>query len=116
MTNAEKREKITKALGDHLAEHLEKNGPVTNSFETYRVRFDVYGSENKGMMELTYKAPGELRLQLGVYRKGTDRLYSNYLPSAKTEEMIRYLKDPASHKVWQAQIAHLSDSVDDFWD
>jgi len=56
-----------------------------------------------------------VRLQLGVYRKGSNRLYSNFMPAAAAEEMIRYLRDPASHAQWLEQIAQLSDRVDDDW-
>ena len=56
-----------------------------------------------------------MRLQLGVYRKGSNRLYSNFMPAAAAEEMIRYLRDPASHAQWLEQIAQLSDRVDDDW-
>lgn len=116
MKNEEKKRKLMAVLGNALAEHLEKNGPVTAAFTPFWVRFPVSGTKNEGMMQLTYKAPGELRLQLGVYRKGSNRLYSNYLPDAAAEEMIRCLRDPATHRVWLEQIAHLSDSVDDYWD
>lgn len=116
MTNAEKQNKVAEALGKYLAEYLEKNSPVTIAFKPYSLRFDVYGTQNEGMMKLAYNAPGEVRLQLGIYRKGTDRLYSNFLPVAAQEEMILYLRDPASHQEWLEQIKHLSDSVDDYWD
>ena len=116
MTNAEKQCKVAEALGGYLAEHLEKNSPVTIAFQPCGLRFDVYGTENEGMMKLTYKAPGKVGLQLGIYRKGTDRLYSNFFPSATAEEMVRYLRNPASHQEWLEQIKHLSDSVNDYWD
>ena len=116
MTNAKKKNHLMEVVGNALAEHLEKNRPVTAAFSPFRVRFPVIGTENEGMMQLTYKAPGEVRLQLGVYRRGTDRLYSNFMPAAAVEEMIRWLRDPATHQEWLEQIQHLSDSVDDYWD
>lgn len=116
MTNSKKQNKVAEALGNYLAEYLEKNNPVTIAFKPYSLRFDVYGTQNEGMMKLAYKAPGEVQLQLGIYRKGTDRLYSNFLPAAPLEEMICYLRDPSSHREWLEQIAHLSEKVDDFWD
>lgn len=115
-TNAEKQQKVAEALGDYLTENLEKNLPLTIAFKPCGIRFDVYGTENEGMMKLTYEAPDKVRLQLGIYRKGTDRLYSNFMPARSAEEMIRYLKDPATHQEWLEQIQHLSDSVDDYWD
>ena len=116
MTYAEKQYEVVKVVGEYLVEQMEKNGPVTVLFRPCGIRFDVYGTENEGMMKLTYNAPGEVRLQLGIYRKGTDRLYSNFMPALGTEEMIRYLQDPAVHQEWLEQIKHLSDSVDDYWD
>ena len=116
MTNAGKQQKVAEKLGDYLAEHLEKNLPVTIVFPVCRLRFEVYGTENEGVMNLKYNAPGQVRLQLGIYRKGTDRLYSNFFPAMAAEEMIRYLRDPAAHQEWIEQIKHLSASVDDYWD
>ena len=116
MTNEEKQQKVAQTLGDYLAEQLEKNLPVTIAFKPCGLRFDVYGTENEGMMNLKYNAPGEVRLQLGIYRKGTDRLYSNFLPAKSAEDMIFYLKASATHKEWLEQIKHLSDCVDDYWD
>ena len=108
MKKEEQKQNLVTVLGNTLAEHLEKNGPVTATFAPFLVRFPVIDTENAGMMKLTYNAPGNVRLQLGVYRRGTDRLYSNF--------MIRYLRDPASHREWLEQIDHLSESVDDYWD
>ena len=65
---------------------------------------------------VTYQAPDRVQLQLCVYRKGTNRLYSNFLPTSDAEEMIQYLCNPASHQTWLEQIGLLSDSVDDYWD
>ena len=116
MTNEEKKHNLVKVLGNDLAERLEKNSPLTAEFTPYCVQFPVIGTKNEGRLQLTYQAPGQVRLQLCVYRKGTNRLYSNFLPASDAEEMIRYLRDPASHQTWLEQIAHLSDSVDDYWD
>jgi hypothetical protein len=116
MTNAEKKNHLMEVVGNALAEHLEKNNPVTAAFDPFLVRFPVIDTGNIGTMKLTYDAPGKVRSQLGVYRRGTDRLYSNFMPAAAVEEMIRWLRDPATHQEWLEQIQHLSDSVDDYWD
>ena len=50
MTNAEKQSTVMRKVGDHLAEYLEKNHEVTAAFKPCRVTFDVYGTENRGMM------------------------------------------------------------------
>lgn len=115
MINSKRQEKIMLAVGNHLAEHIERSVPITIAFQPHICRFDICESENEGMMRLSYHVPGELSLQLGVFRKGTDRLYSNYLPSAAAEDMIRYLRDSASHRDWLDAIAQLSQKVDDFW-
>lgn len=116
MTNAEKQSTVMRKVGDHLAEYLEKNHEVTAAFKPCRVTFDVYGTENRGMMQLTHIAAGELSLQLGVFRAGTDRLYSNFIYTAAVDEMIRYLRSPESCREWMEPIKHLSDRVDDYWD
>ena len=116
MTNEEKKRNLVNMLGNALAEHLEKKSPVTAAFTPFYVQFPVIDTENMGRLQLTYNAPGEVRLQLGIYRNGTDRLYSNFMPAKCAEEMIRYLRDPATHQEWLEQIEHLSEKVDDYWD
>lgn len=116
MTNEEKKQNLVQVLGNALAEHLEKNSPVTAAFTPFYVQFPVIGTSNEGRLQLTYQAPDRVQLQLCVYRKGTDRLYSNFMPAADAQETVRILRDPASHAQWLEQIKHLSDSVDDFWD
>lgn len=108
--------KIMKAVGNALAENAEHCGAVTVAFEPYTVGFPVRNGKNKGVMRLAYCAPGTVSLQLGVFRKGTDRLYSNYLFKGTAEEMLRYVRDEAKHKGWMESADHLSKSVDDFWD
>lgn len=58
----------------------------------------------------------QLRLQLAVFRKGTDRLYSNSMLAADAKETVGTLRDPAFCTQWMEQIKHLSESVDDYWD
>lgn len=102
-------------VGKLLAEYLERNSPVTAAFGPYYVSFPVVGTENEGRLQLTYHAPGQVRLQVGVHRIGTDRLYSNFLPPADAEDMHRTLREPGTHQLWLEQIGHLSDKVDAFW-
>ena len=111
-----KKRNLVKVVGDALAEHLEQNGPVTAVFAPFAVKFPVIATENEAILRLAYKAPGQVSLQLGVYRKGTDRLYSNFMSAATSEEMIRCLRDPETQTEWLEQIEHLSKKADDFWD
>lgn len=115
MTKEEKKQHLVKVLGNDLADRLEKNRPITAAFTPYCVQFPVIDTKNEGRLLLTYQAPDQVRLQLCVYRKGTNRQYSHFLPASAGEEMIRYLRDPASHQTWLEQIQHLSDCVDDYW-
>ena len=120
MTNQEKQHKLVEALGDYIARYVEENSPVTLAFRPYGLTIEVCGTENLAMLKVSRDAARndslQLRLQLGVVRKGTDRLYSNFMPVADAQETVRILRDPASHAQWLEQIKQLSDSVDDYWD
>ena len=120
MTNQEKQQKLVEALGDYIARYVEENSPVTRGFQPYGLSIDVCGTENLAMLKVARDAAQrdslQLRLQLGVVRKGTDRLYSNFMSAADAQKTIRILRDPASHEQWLEQIKHLSESVDDYWD
>lgn len=120
MTNQEKQRKLVEALGDYIARYVEENSPVTRWFRPYGLTIDVCGTQNLAMMKVSRDAARDdslqLRLELGVLREDTDRLYSNFMPAADAQEIVRILRDPASHTQWLEQIRHLSDSVDDYWD
>ena len=120
MTNQEKQRKLVEALGDYIAGYVEENSPVTCGFQPYGLTIEVCGTENFAILRVARDAAQDdsllLRLQLGVARRGTDRLYSNFMSAADARETVRILRDPASHTQWLEQIKHLSDRVDDFWD
>ena len=116
MTNQEKQRKLVEALGDYIARYVEENSPVTHGFQPYGLSIEVCDTENFAMLRVARDDSLQLRLQLGVARRGTDRLYSNFMPAADAQETVRILRDPASHAQWLEQIKHLSDSVDDYWD
>ena len=120
MTNQEKQRKLVETLGDYIARYVEKNSPVTRGFPPYGLTIEVCGTKNLAMLKVSRDAARrdslQLRLQLGVVRRGTDRLYSNFMSAADAQETVRILRDPASHEQWLEQIKHLSDSVDDYWD
>lgn len=120
MTHQKKQRKLVEALGDFIARYVEENSPVTLAFQPYSRPIDVCGTKNLAILKVSRDAAKDqslqLRLQLGVMRKGTDRLFSNFMPAADAQETVRILRDPASHAEWLEQIKHLSDRVDDFWD
>ena len=120
MTNQEKQRRLVEALGDYIARYVEENSPVTLGFQPYGLTIEVCGTENLAMLKVARDAAQrdslQLRLQLGVVRKGTDRLYSNFISAADAQDTVRILRDPASQAQWLEQIKHLSDSVDDYWD
>ena len=120
MTDQQKQRKLVEALGDYIARYVEENSPVTRGFQPYGLSIEVCGTENLAMLKVARDAAQrdslQLRLQLGVVRKGTDRLYSNFMPAADAQETVRILRDPASYEQWLEQIKHLSESVDDYWD
>lgn len=120
MTNQEKQHKLVERLGEYMAQYVEKNSPVTRFFQPYSLTIDVCGTKNLAILKVcrdAVKADSlQLRLQLGVMREGTDRLYSNFMSAADAQETVRMLRDPVSHAQWLEQIKHLSDSVDDYWD
>ena len=120
MTNQEKQRKLVEALSDYVARYVEANSPITRGFQPYGLTIEVCGTKNLAMLKVVRDAAQpdslQLRLQLGVVRKGTDRLYSNFMSAADAQETIRILRDPATHEQWLEQIKHLSESVDDYWD
>lgn len=120
MTNQEKQRKLVEALGDYIARYVEENSPVTRGFRPYGLTIEVCGTENLAMLKVARDAAQrdslQLRLELGVVRQGTDRLYSKFMSAADAQETVRTLRDSAVHEQWIEQIKHLSNSVDDYWD
>lgn len=107
-------------MGDYLAHYVETSSPVTLDFQPKTLYFEIDDTENYGILKVARNVAEDnslrLRLQLGALRKGTDRLYSSFLPATDAQETIRQLRDPAAHAQWMEQIRQLSDSVDDYWD
>ena len=107
-------------MGDYLAHYVETSSPVTLDFQPKTIYFEIDDTENYGILKVARNVAEDnslrLRLQLGALRKGTDRLYSSFLPATDAQEMIRQLRDPATHGRWMEQIRQFSDSVDDYWD
>ena len=107
-------------MGDYLAHYVETSSPVTLDFQPKTIYFEIDDTENYGILKVARNVAEDnslrLRLQLRALRKGTDRLYSNFLPATDAQEMIRQLRDPAAHARWMEHIRQLSDSVDDYWD
>ena len=120
MINQEKQNKLMEKLGEYMAQYVEENSPVTRGFQPYSLTTEVYGTKNLAMLKVSRDAAQpdslQLRLQLGVARKGTDRLYSNFMSATDAQETVRNLRDPVTQAQWLEQIKHLSDSVDDYWD
>lgn len=120
MTDQEKQCKLVEALGDYIARYVEENSPVTRGFQPYGLSIEVCGTKNLAMLRVSRNAARDdsllLRLQLGVVRRGTDRLYSNFMPAADAPEILGILRDPAAHAQWLEQIGHLSAKVDEYWD
>lgn len=113
MIDMEYLKDLTEAMGDLLAEHIEKNSPVCITFRPCGYRFSIPGTQNEGVVRLTYTHPKMIGMNIGVYRMGTDRVYSNFFSSRTGEEMIRYLRSPEAHREWQTQIEHLSNRADE---
>ena len=107
-------------MGDYLAHYVETSSPVTLDFQPKTIYFEIDDTENYGILTVARNVAEDnslqLRLQLGALRKGTDRLYSSFLPATDAQEMIRQLRDPVAHTRWMGLIRQLSDSVDDYWD
>ena len=116
LTSQEKQTIVMKRVAEELVKGLRTQIPEKGIFRPCGFTFDVYGTQNKGMMQVEYKSGADRMLKLGVLRKGTDRFYSHFLPSGTNQELIAYLGDPNSLTEWLDSIKHLSDSVDDYWD
>ena len=116
LTNQEKQTIVMKRVAEELVKGLRTQVPEKGIFQPYGFHFDIFGTKNQGMMQVEYKSGADRMLKLGVFRKGTDRLYSHFLPRGTNQELIAYLEDPNSLTDWLDSIKHLSDTVDDNWD
>ena len=74
MTNQEKQRKLVETLGDYIARYVEENSPVTFAFRPCCLTIEVCGTKNLAMLKVARDAAKDkslqLRLQLGVVRKG----------------------------------------------
>ena len=90
MTDQKKQLKLVEALGDYIARYVEENSPVTRTFRPYSLSINICGTRNLAILKVSLDGAHpetlQLRLQLGVVRQGTDRLYSNFMSAADAAE------------------------------
>ena len=115
LTKEEKQLLIFNRLAEELIKGLQTKIPKSSAFPPFGFGFDIIDSSNHGLMRIEYYREDQRMLRLGVYRKGTDRLYSNYLKTGTNEALITYLQDSCRIPEWLEAMNHLSAKVDDYF-
>lgn len=115
MTREEKQILVLDRLAEELLKGFPGKVPEKGDFAPFGFGFEIVDSPNHGLMRIENRNGNARMLRLGVHRKGSDRLYSNYLKTGTNEELIAYLRDPANIPQWLETVAHLSDKVDSFF-
>lgn len=113
LPDMEKKRKLMKILGDDMADYLAQSSPAAPDFQPQGLYFPVGGTRNDGILQILCPQAGQLSLTLGVYRRGTDRMYTHYLCSAAPEEVIAYLREPANRETWLTLLESLSARADE---
>ena len=80
-----------------------KNNPL-------RIGLTISGVDNQGILELSKR--GEWLVTIGVYRRGTDKLYSHYLCQGDKDKVLAYLRDESSREELYNSLQELSDRID----
>lgn len=78
-----------------MIQRIEDEVPPSGSFGNISVSFEIPGTENKAVLLIEHSLTGasdQRRLQIGAFRKGTDRLHCNYLLHDTNENIIYFLK------------------------
>lgn len=114
-TSREKQILVLEKVAEEMVKHLKTAVPPSGIFRPYGFRFEIYGTKNMGMMQVEYKSGQERMVQLGVFRKDTDRLFSHFLPSGTNAQLIAYFEEPANVEQWMESIRHLSEKADGYW-
>lgn len=117
MSDRKKRVKVMDGVAELLEKYLAEKLAAGEKPGKHGYRFDVYGTKNEGFLRLEPSAsqPGKTMLHLGVYRQGTDRVWSNYLYTGEPRQVLEKLRDPASRTEWLEDLMSLSNSVDEYW-
>lgn len=98
-----------------LAEDGERSIPENGRFSPRAVYLNVAGTQNNGRIAVEYdpREPKTQRLlNVGVSRKGTDKIISRYPVVGTKAEILNYLKDKKSIDEIHNHIVELSDKVD----
>lgn len=109
---------VANCVAEKLDEPIEKNGRKGMRFPYFR---ENKKSDSANFAQLIVNGNGDdqVVLEIGVYRGGTDRLYSNFLVEAgETQDEVKaWLKNSdICIPVILNCVGELSDRVDDYWD
>ena len=115
MPNRKKCEKVLEKIIALLAGQVREKMSAGESVGRALYTFEVYGTENRGRMELKGSPlpGGRGVVSLGVHRRDSDRLHSYFLFSGEPWQLLEKLQDPATAAEWLRDLESLSHREDE---
>jgi len=87
--------------------------PVSGTFPAYRIHFGFRGTKNIAAFRVEPAGGSLRRLQLTVFRNGTDLAVSYYMEKGTNEALLNYLDHGDRVSEFLRAFQELSDSVDE---
>ncbi len=114
MTDEEVLKEYIKEATQYLAKGGERMVPENGKYTPYSVFVEVKGTSNIARVAIEHDPldPKTQRLiNIGVYKNGSNKIYSRYPISGTKKEILEYLKSKKSQDEIYNHIIELSDKV-----
>lgn len=95
-THEQKMNQLFQKVAEVLTEHAQAKVPETGSFRKVAVDAEIGDEDWESTLgiEESYLSETERRVTLGVHKKDSDRLVSNYLFKGSKQEVLTWLESP----------------------
>ena len=114
----EQTEFVIGVVLEAMAKRIEYEVPENGKFNKLSVSCNVPETSNKAMLAIECDAlepKNSRRLSVGVRRKTSDRVISNYILKGTKKEILDYVKNPDNREEIIKTVNNLSESVDNYY-
>ena len=117
LNNDEKLDKLIEGVQKYIAENGERQIPENGKFSArVGLFFDIPGTENEAVLSVSHDEVDpktQRRFSVGVRRKNSDKVTSEFLAKGTKKEILEYVKNKENYPVIKKTVLELSKHADE---
>ena len=117
LTDDEKLDRLIDGVQKYIAENGERQIPENGKFSTrVGLFFDIPGTENEAVLSVFHDEVDpktQRRFSVGVRRRNTDKITSEFLAKGTKKEILDYVKNKENYPAIKKTVLELSKHVDE---